>query len=411
MSAYTDFFPDLFAFAALVVVAIAAAPLAARIGLPAPAAFLGVGIVAGATGVVPVDELSALNLEQVGTVALYAILFQGGIATGFRAWRRSAQPILVLGLPGTAVTAAALAAFAHYVLRLDWVLAAPIGIALAPTDPAAVYSVLRGKGDTRARTILEGESGFNDPVGISLMVAAVAYFGSDHKSVGDGALHFLQEIGIGALIGIVAGLLLVVALRASAGLPDELQGAGLLAAAVLVGAGTATLHGSGFLAVYIAGLLLADAWRRQDGSRHVATEAAAAISEPLLFGLLGAAFATAVGWSELGYGLALTVATAFLVRPLVAMACTAWSGLAMGERRLVAWGGLKGAVPLLLAAYPALEGLDGARRVEGIVLVATAASIVLQGATLKRVARGARTEARAPMRETDYVPGTVPPDS
>src|SRR4029079_3682496 len=116
---------------------------------------------------VPVDELSALNLEQVGTVALYAILFQGGIATGFRAWRRSAQPILILGLPGTAVTAAALAAFAHYVLRLDWVLAAPICIALAPTGPAAVYSVLRGKGDTRARTILEGESGFNDPIGIS----------------------------------------------------------------------------------------------------------------------------------------------------------------------------------------------------------------------------------------------------
>jgi len=411
VSAYTDFFPDLFAFAALVVVAIAAAPLAARIGLPGPAAFLGVGIVAGALDLVPVDELSALNLEQVGTVALYAILFQGGLVTGFRAWRRSAQPILVLGLPGTAVTAAALAAFAHYVLRLDWVLAAPIGIALAPTDPAAVYSVLRGKGDTRARTILEGESGFNDPIGISLMVAAVAYFGPDHDSVADGALRFLQEIGIGAAIGVVAGLALVAALRASAGLPDELQGAGLLAAAVLVGAGTATLHGSGFLAVYIAGLLLADAWRRQDGSRHVATEAAAAISEPLLFGLLGAAFATAVGWSELGYGIALTVVTALLLRPLVAMACTTRSGLAMGERRLVAWGGLKGAVPLLLAAYPALESLDGARRVEGIVLVATACSIVLQGATLKRVAQGARTGARAPAQGLAYTPGTVPPDS
>jgi len=83
----------------------------------------------------------------------------------------------------------------------------------------------------------------------------------------------------------------------------------------------------------------------------------------------------------------------------------------MGERRLVAWGGLKGAVPLLLAAYPALEGLDGARRVEGIVLVATACSIVLQGATLKRVAQGARTGVRAPAQELGYTPGTVPPDS
>ncbi len=411
MSAYSDYFPDLFAFAALVVAAIAVAPLAARIGLPGPAAFLGVGILAGATGFVPVDELSALNLEQAGTVALYAILFQGGLATGFRAWRRSAQPILVLGLPGTAVTAAALAAFAHYVLGLDWELAAPAGIALAPTDPAAVYAVLRGARASRPRTILEGESGVNDPVGISLMIAAVAYLGPDDKGLGESALRFLQEIGIGTVLGVAAGFALVAVLRASAGLADELQGAGLLAAAILVGAGTATLHGSGFLAVYIAGLLLADAWRKQDGSRHVATEAGAAIAEPLLFGLLGAAFATAVGWSELGYGLALTVATAFLVRPLVAAASTMRAGLTPGERRLVAWGGLKGAVPLLLAAYPALEGLDGARRTEGIVLVATAASIVLQGATLKRVARGARPAGRAPTRDDAYTPGTVPPDS
>src|SRR5262245_27465056 len=309
MSAYADFFPDLFAFAALVVVAIAVAPLAKRIGLPAPAAFLGVGIAAGALDLVPADELSALDLERIGTVALYAILFQGGIATGFGAWRRSAQPILILGLPGTAATAAALALLGHYVLGLDWIVATPVAIALAPTDPAAVYSVLRGKGDTRARTVLEGESGFNDPVGISLMVAAVAYFGPEHKSVGEGALRFLQELGLGVGIGVIAGFALVTALRATKTMPDELQGAGLLGAAVLVGAGTASLHGSGFLAVYIAGLLLSDAWRRQDGSQHLVPEGAAAIAEPLLFGLLGAAFASAVGWDELGFGIALTVAT------------------------------------------------------------------------------------------------------
>lgn len=401
MDAYADFFPDLFAFAALVVAAIAVAPLAARIGLPGPAAFLGVGVVAGALDLVPVDDLSALDLERAGTVALYAILFQGGIATGFRAWRRSAQPILILGLPGTALTAAVLAAGAHYLLDLDWIVATPVGIALAPTDPAAVYSVLRGKGDTRARTVLEGESGFNDPVGISLMVAAVAYFGPDHKSIGASGLRFLQELGIGAAIGVAAGLALIVLLRATTGWADELQGAALFAAAVLVGAGTASVHGSGFLAVYIAGLLLADVWRRQDGAHHVVPEAAAAIAEPLLFGLLGAAFASAVGWDELAYGIGLTVATAFLVRPVVAMASTVRSGLTGAERRLVAWGGLKGAVPLLLAAYPALDALDGSERVIGIVLVATAASVVLQGATLERVARGARAEARAPARERD----------
>ncbi len=231
------------------------------------------------------------------------------------------------------------------------------------------------------------------------MVAVLAYVGPDASGVGGGFVRFAQELGIGSVVGIAAGLLLIVVLRATKGVPDDLQGIGFLVAAIGIGALSASIHGSGFLAVYIAGLLVSDAWRAQDGSRHVATEGAAAIAEPLLFGLLGAAFASSVGWSELGYGVGLIVALALIVRPPVAFAGTIGSGLTMGERRLVAWGGLKGAVPLLLAAYPALEGLDGAARVQGIVLVATAGSILLQGATLAAVAKGAvgaRTEARAP---------------
>jgi cell volume regulation protein A len=395
VDAYADFFPDLLAFSVLILVAIAVAPLATRVGLPGPAAFLGVGIVAGAAGFIPTDELGALRLEEIAAVALYAILFQGGIATGFEAFRRNAAPTLVLALPGTAATAAGLAAVGHYVFGLEWTIAALVGVALAPTDPAAVYSVLRrsGGGDTRARTILEGESGFNDPVGISLMVAVLAYVGPEHAGVGGGFVRFIEELGIGSAVGVAAGLALIFILHLTKGVPDDLQGIGFLVAAICVGAATASLHGSGFLAVYIAGLLVSDAWREQDGSRHVATEGAAAIAEPMLFGLLGAAFATAVGWHELGYGVGIVLALAFVVRPLVAFGGTAWSGLTLGERRLVAWGGLKGAVPLLLAAYPALDALDGADSVQGIVLVATAGSILVQGASLATVARGAVADA------------------
>ncbi len=403
MSAYTDFFPDLFAFAALVVIAIAIAPLAARVGLPAPAAFLGVGIAAAATGLFPADDLGPLRLQEVGTLALYAILLQGGLTTGFKAWRRSATPILVLGLPGTAATAGGLALIGHYVLGLDWSLAALIAIALSPTDPAAVYSVLRNRGKTRARTILEGESGFNDPVGISLMVAALAYLGPESASTGDAVVRFVKELGIGAAAGIAAGLVLMRVLRATPKVADDLQSVGIVAAAILVGAGTASIHGSGFLAVYITGLLVADTWKVQDGSYHTAANAASAIAEPIIFGLLGATFASQVGWDELAYGIALTAATVFLVRPIVAAAGTVGSGLTKGERALVSWGGLKGAVPLLLAAYPALDHLDGAAQVEGTVLVATAASVLLQGATLGPFARrtvGARAEARAPIRDS-----------
>jgi cell volume regulation protein A len=390
MDAFTEFFPDLALVTALLGASLALAPFAKRIRLPGPAAFLVVGISAGLAGIAPVESLSTIEIEQIGTVALYGILFQGGLATGFAAWWRSARPIVLLGLPGTAATAAALAAFGHVALGLDWGLAILIGVALAPTDPAAVYATLRGgAGHSRARTILEGESGFNDPVGISLMVVAVASLGASGYSGGESAVRLTQELGIGLAGGLAGAGLLILLLEATPRLEPGLQGVAILLGAVLVASVTATLHGSGFLAIYLAGLLLSDRWAKQDGRYHGVPEAVSALAEPILFGLLGAAFAGVVTGGDLWRGIAITVATLLVVRPLVVAAALWRFPLGRGERTLVGWGGLKGAVPLLLAAYPGLEALPETARTEGIVLVATAASIVLQGATLSFVTRRA----------------------
>jgi cell volume regulation protein A len=388
VDALADFFSDLVLVAGLLLAAVAAAPLLKRLRLPGPAAFLAVGIVAGLAGITPTEDLDPLLLEEIGAVALYAILFQGGLSTGFTAWRSAARPILLLGLPGTAATAAGLAAAAHFALGLDWSLAALIGIALSPTDPAAVYATLRGGGGGRgsARTVLEGESGINDPVGISLMVAAVAILSSDDSSGWDGVLRFVQELGIGLAGGAIGAAALLLLLRATPRLEEGLQSAAVLLGAVLVGAATASLHGSGFLAVYVTGLLIADIWAERHGRHHAVTESAAAIAEPLLFGLLGATFVPIVTGQDIWQGVVFTLLTVFALRPLVAGACLLGSGLSQPERVLVSWGGLKGAVPLLLAAYPGLEALAETPRVEGVVLVATAASIILQGATLSVVA-------------------------
>jgi cell volume regulation protein A len=387
MDAFSDFFPDLLLVCSLLAAALALAPVAARFGLPGPAAFLAVGITAGLIGASPIDALGTQSLEKIGALALYAVLFQGGLSTGYRAWRPVARPVMALGLPGTAATAAGLALFGHYVLGFDWSLAALCGIALSPTDPAAVYAALRAGGSpTRARTVLEGESGFNDPVGISLMVVAVAMLGTDGAGVGDGIVRFVEELAIGLAGGVVGAVALVALLVATPRLEQGLQAVAILLGAVLIGAATATLHGSGFLAVYVSGLLLADRWARQDGRHHAVPEGVAAAAEPLLFGLLGAVFAPLVGGGDIWKGICLTLATVFLVRPVVAAACLAGSELKRPERVLVSWGGLKGAVPLLLAAYPGLEALAETERTEAIVLVATAASILVQGATLRRVA-------------------------
>lgn len=398
MLEYADFFPKLALAVALLLTALAAAPLFERIRLPSPAAFLAVGIAAGLLGVAPTGGLPIVTLEQIGAVALFAILFQGGLGTGFSAARAAARPILALGLFGTVATAGGLAVAAHFALGLDWSVALLIAVALAPTDPAAVYAVLRGRsGSDRARTVLEGESGFNDPAGIALMVAVTAAVAGSHSSYAHSGFRFVEELAIGSAAGVAGGLILLVGLRATRHLEQGVQAVAVIFGAVLLGAVTATLHGSGFLAVYIAGLLLSDAWARQDGAQHAVPEAVSAVAEPLLFATLGAAFAPLVGLDHIGYGVFLTVVTVFGVRPLVASVCLIGSDLPAADRALVSWGGLKGAVPLLLAAYPALEHFNDAGTVAAVVLVATAASLVVQGGTLPLVAgRALRGEPEGP---------------
>ena len=387
MPEYADFFPQLALAVGLLLTALAAVPLFERIRLPSPAAFLAVGIAAGLLGVAPTGELPIVTLEQIGAVALFVILFQGGLGTGFGSARAAARPILTLGLFGTVATAGGLALVSRFVLGLDWSIALLVAVALAPTDPAAVYAVLRGQSRSdRARTVLEGESGVNDPAGIALMVAVTAAVATSHSSYGHSAWRFVEELAIGSATGVVGGLILLVGLRVTRQLEDGLQAVAVVLGVVLLGAITASLHGSGFLAVYIAGLLLSDAWVRQDGIQHVVPEALSSVAEPLLFATLGAAFAPLVGLDHIGYGVFLMVMTVFVVRPIVASLCLIGSDLPAPDRALVSWGGLKGAVPLLLAAYPALENFDEAGTVAAIVLVATAASLLVQGGTLPLVA-------------------------
>jgi potassium/hydrogen antiporter len=392
MSALPDFYADTAVATALLLLALAMAPLAHRVWLPEPAGFLAVGVLAGALGLPPVGDLSAVQLQEIGSLALYAVLFQGGLSTGWSAWRRHARVIGGLGLPGTAATAALLA-LAGAGLGLSWEAAILVGVALAPTDPAAVYATLRHRGETPARTILEGESGFNDPVGIAMMAAAVVAIGAG-GSGGEAGIRLVEELGLGLVGGVAGAGLVLLVLLVTPSLDDGLQAVALLGVAVLVAAGTATLHGSGFLAIYLTGLLVSDRWGREDGRRHAVPESLAAVSEPVLFGLLGAAAASFLTPRDALVGVALTLATVIAVRPLVVLGCLAGSGLGRSDRILVWCGGLKGAVPLLLATYPALEALDASDQVQGIVLAATAASIVLQGVTLRVVAT--RTPARAP---------------
>lgn len=371
-----------------------AAVLATRIArfasIPAPAIFLLGGTIAATIWEQNGNTSAALSLSQIahiGTVALIIVLYQGGFAGGLTRARQAWAPIMWLGLPGTILTTAMIWGVAR-LLGLDSGPALLVAIAVAPTDPAAVFSVLGGGGlRGRSGIILEGESGANDPVGIALMLGALTYLAGD-GSVTHVAWTIVEELLIGAVVGGVLGKVLGRLLQASRLGKGAMAALGGLSGAFVIYAIAAMLHGSGFLAVFIAGMIVGDHEVHDDPTPGNVLGFGAVLAEIVMFSALGLTISlTQFTAYSIGISVAIFLALTFIARPLVAIAPLGFSDLRMGERVFISWGGLKGAVPILLAEFALLEHADHGELVYKVVFVTVAASIFIQGATLPWLAR------------------------
>ena len=205
------------------------------------------------------EEVPALTVERIAVVALIVILFNGGMDIGWRRFRGALAPILSLGVFGTFATAGLVAVFAHYVLGFEWMTAGVIGAALAPTDPAVMFSVL-GQREIKGRSgvTLEGEAGVNDPAGIALMIGMIELATHDDASRFVILREFVVEMAIGAAVGLIGALAMVALLRRITLPAPALSPILALALAGALYGVTALAHGSGFLAVFIAGLVVGD---------------------------------------------------------------------------------------------------------------------------------------------------------
>jgi cell volume regulation protein A len=386
--------PDFGAIVFVVGVAFAAAVLAAkvtaRVPVPTPALFLLVAAVASDLFPRLHDYLSIKDVTRIGVVALVVILFHGGMNIGLERFRVAWVPTLVLGIPGTFATAGIVAAAAHWGLGFGWITAWIIGAAIAPTDPAVMFSVLGGREvGGRSGTILEAESGTNDPVGIALMIGMLELATHPNESWLVVVKEFSIEMAVGAVVGIAAGVLLLwVNNRAS--LPSRsLYPLLTLACALTIYGGTALVHGSGFLAVFIAGLIAgsSDFVSKRETERFHA--ALANLAEIVVFVALGltVTLADVWHWNVGGYALVLAVVLAVVARPVVVLALLAPARLRWEERVFVSWAGLKGAVPILLAAFAVLANVRDADRIYLIVFVVVMFSVVIQGSLIATVAR------------------------
>lgn len=362
---------------------------AARSGLPALVAFLGLGMVLGSDGPGGIAFDDARLAREVGVVSLAAILYEGGLSTSWRRLREVAAPALLLSTVGVVVTAGVTGVAAYGLFGLSWAQSFLLGAVVASTDAAAVFATLR---TTRLRRVLartlEAESGANDPVAIALTLGLIAWVERRDYGAGDLALLVVRQLGVGLVIGVAASF---VAMWVFARIPQSIAAfvpvASVATAAVAYGAADAA-HGSGFLSVYLVGLAVGSTPSRYRGQLvafHVGLAYVAQVALFIVLGLL--VFPSRLPHVALA-GLGLTGVLIFVARPLAVWASTlAPARFDSRERLLLGWAGLRGAVPIVLGTFVLSSHVRGADTIFNAVFFVVLVSAVLHGTTLEWLAK------------------------
>jgi potassium/hydrogen antiporter len=361
---------------------------AGRLRMPGLVLVLGLGMLIGSdgTGWIPFDDFTLAR--QAGIVAVALILFEGGLSSGFDEIRPVIWSAISLATLGTLLTAGLTALAAGLILDLDPLPALLLGSSVAATDAAAVFAVLRGSTLKRrlART-LEGESGVNDPIAILLVIGCIEAIQDSSFGIDDALLLAVEELGIGAAAGLAIGALGAWALRTV-----RLPSAGLYPVASVATAALSfgladTLHGSGFLAVYLAGLVVGST--SSPARRTIVTfhDGIAWVAQLGLFLMLGLLVFPADLGDIILEGTAIAIATALIARPLAALLVTSGQGFSWGEKFVLGWAGLRGAVPIVFATFAVTEDIDGAMTFFNVTFFVVLLSTVVQGLTIEPVSK------------------------
>jgi len=386
-------------FGTLLGVSIISSRASERFGVPVALIFLVIGVLTGSEGIGGIAFEDYRLAFRLGTIALVLILFDGGLNTSLAAVRQAVQPAGLLATVGVVGTAALMGAAAHF-LGFPWPAALLLGAIVSSTDAAAVFSVLRGSGislQRRVGTTLEVESGINDPMAVILTMALTQNLLSPGVALGWGLLFgTIVQIVVGALLGVAMGyggrLLLARIRLPSGGLYPVLT---LALACVAFGAAT-LLNGSGFLAVYVAALILGSGELPYRAGLVRVHDALAWLSQIAMFLVLGLLVFPSrlveVGW----IGLALALFLAIVARPVVVALCLAPFRYTRRDVAYIGWVGLRGAVPIILATFPVLAGAPGAERIFDVVFFIVVVNAFVPGGTVPWVTRRLGLESREP---------------
>ncbi len=397
------------AVAAVLLVAVLAMRISARLGFPSLLLYLAIGVVLGEAGIGIQFENASLT-ESLGLAALVLILTEGGLTTRWSHVKASLWPGIALSTVAVAISIGVTGVAMHFLLGFDWRLALLWGAVLASTDAAAVFSVLRNVAVSRRLVgALELESGMND----AAAYIAVVLLASGGTATWTLPFTVLYELLVGALLGLLLGFLGAATLRRAALPATGLYPLATVAVSVLAFSAGSAIHASGLLAAYVASLVLGNSRLPHRTDTLSFAEGLGLLSQIGLFVLLGLFMSPARLLDAVVPGLVAGAVVTLLARPLSVVVSMLPFRMPWREQAFLSWAGLRGAVPIVLAMIPLTEGLPAARHLVDGVFVLVIVLTLVQGSTLQLfasmlgLARGARSEEidvdAAPLDEMDAV--------
>jgi potassium/hydrogen antiporter len=377
-------------FSTLIILSILTIKLSNRFGIPSLVLFLAIGMLAGSDGLGVLTFDNPSLVRSLGITSLILILFSGGLDTEWSAVRPIVWQGLSLSTIGVLVTALLMGVFVAWVQGFSFLEGLLLGAIVSSTDAAAVFMVLRArktKIPRRLIQLLEFESGSNDPMAVVLTIALIRLLTEPSTSFMELVVFFVMQMGVGTVIGIAMGEIMR---RAFNALDLELEGIYpvlSLALALLTYGLTDYLEGSGFLAVYLAGLVMARKPFTHQQSVLRFHDGLAWLMQVTMFLTLGLQVFPARLVPIAGAGILISLFLIFIARPASVHAALALSPMSFREQTLVAWAGLRGAVPIILATFPIVAGIEKADMIFHLVFFIALTSVVMQGTAIPLLTR------------------------
>jgi potassium/hydrogen antiporter len=396
----------LFVIALLLLISIVTSKLSTKYGVPALLIFLGIGMLFGSDGleVIHFDDFQAA--QTLGIIALLYILFSGGLDTDWQKVRPIAGTGIILATLGVLLSAIIVGALASFVLNISLVEGFLLGAIVSSTDAAAVFSVLRSKSigfKYRLQELIEFESGTNDPMAIILTIGLIEYMTMPDVSGWGFVIQFFQQMGFGLLLGYLLGKVITWLTNNLELGYDGLYSVLALSYVPLVYALTDFVGGSGFLSVYIAGMVMGNSTFVHQKSLMNFFDGLGWLMQIVMFITLGLLVYPSEIMNVAPQGIVIALILILIGRPLSVFISMMYSGFKTRAKFMVSWVGLRGAVPIIMATFPLVAGLEQAYLIFTVIFFVVVTSVIIQGTTIPIVAKWlhvdspAKTKTRYPI--------------